>query len=302
MLRSFFTKLKSGTEHLNYGREIIRDWGADLHGEALSRQTVPSGAFRILDLGCGHGTDLKNVRSEIDDRRPGSILPVELHGVESYPPYVADCRKAGIRTYALDIERDRYPGGEARFDVVIANQILEHTKELFWIFAEVARILKPGGVFLAGVPNLASLHNRLLLLFGQQPTPIQSMSAHVRGFTKPDMRRFAETGGFFRLERFGGSNFYPFPEGLARPLARLFPTLAWGSFYQLRRTERADGSFLDCLSGDDNFLETPYYGSPQNPAPSLKPAPRRAARPPTRRSAKKPSTKAKTRGAGDRKK
>lgn len=265
MLRSFFTRLKSGTEHLNYGRHILRDWGAQAFRErGIALETQP---FRVLDLGCGHGTDLKNIRGEIERRYPNDDLRqvVELHGVESYPPYIAECRAEGIRTHSLNIERDLFPGEDGSFDVIVANQILEHTKEIFWIFAECARLLKPGGTFLVGVPNLASLHNRFLLFFGQQPTQIKSMSAHVRGFTKPDMREFAQTGGLFRLRAYRGSNFYPLPPVLSKPLARIFPTLAWGSFYRLERTE-AEGDFLTCLTGDDNFLETPYYGSPQNPA------------------------------------
>ncbi|MCR9142632.1 MAG: class I SAM-dependent methyltransferase [bacterium] len=275
MLRSLFTRLKSGTEYLNYGRDIIRHWGADLYEE--SEASAGLEAFRVLDLGCGHGEDLRNIRAEVEERAEAEgernsvsllVTPrVELHGVEGYAPYVAECRAAGIQTHALNIERDPFPGPSASYDLIVANQILEHTKEIFWIFAEVARLLKPGGRFIAGVPNLASFHNRLLLMFGQQPTQIKSMSAHVRGFTKPDMREFAETGGLFRLIGFRGSNFYPLPPFLSKPLARLFPTLAWGSFYLLERTE-ADGDFLKCLTGDDNFLETPFYGSPQNPAPT----------------------------------
>lgn len=276
MLRSLFTRLKSGTEHLNYGRDIIRHWGADLYAEAVESRA--DGVFRVLDLGCGHGEDLRNIRDEIEARSAAAVdsapfeLPVELHGVESYAPYVAECRAAGIQTHALNIERDPYPGKDGEYDLIVANQILEHTKEIFWIFAEVARLLKPGGRFIAGVPNLASFHNRVLLIFGQQPTQIKSMSAHVRGFTKPDMREFAETGGLFELRAFRGSNFYPLPPALSKPLARIFPTLAWGSFYLLERTPAA-GNFLDCLTGDDNFLETPFYGSPQNPAPAQRKTP-----------------------------
>ena len=263
MLHEVFRRMKAGTEFLNYGRPIIENWGASLVAQAQPRERR-EGPFRVLDLGCGHGTDLVNVRGEALRRVPAADM--ELHGIENYPPYIAECRQAGIKIHPLDIERDRFPLKEASFDLVMANQVLEHTKEIFWIFAEVARVLRPGGSFIVGVPNLASLHNRLLLLFGGHPTAQVSLSAHVRSFTKPDMLRFATKGDFFRPAGFRGSNFYPFPPVLSRPLARILPNFAWGIFFLLQRTER-QGSFLECLAeGDQNVLETPYYGSPQNPA------------------------------------
>lgn len=259
-MREFMKRLKSGTEHLNYGRHIIQQWGAELY-----RQHHGSGPVRILDLGCGPGTDLQNVRHQIEQEHQGSVTNLELFGIESYAPNVALCKAARIKTTAANIENDAYPGKNGYYDVVLANQVLEHTKEIFWIFSEVGRILKPGGHFIVGVPNIASFHNRLLLMFGQQPTQIQSMSAHVRGFTRPDLRQFAQTGDYFELVAFRGSNFYPLPPLLARPLARLLPNMAWGAFFMFRRTTKI-GDFLECLNGQHNFLETPFYGSPQNPA------------------------------------
>ena len=268
MLRQFFKNMKSGTEFLNYGRQIIRDWGG-LYLDGLAREAANAGdmspTFRVLDIGCGHGTDIWNIKEEAEKRArlDDRSVTVELHGIENYPPYVKELKEVGIAVHSLDIEREEYPGADGSYDIVIANQVLEHTKELFWIFAETARLLKPGGLFLVGVPNLASLHNRFLLLFGQQPTCQQNMSAHVRGFTRPDLRTFAETGGYFRMAGYAGSNFYPFPPALSRPMARVFPALAWGLFARLERTD-AQGDFLECLT--DDMLETPFYGSPQNPA------------------------------------
>jgi SAM-dependent methyltransferase len=263
MLRKIFVNLKSGTEYLNYGRHIIREWAAD-----HVRVRTGSGArqFSVLDLGCGHGTDLFNVQEGIIQKTqidPGLVL---LSGVENYPPYILELIEKGVEVHSLDVEHDPYPGSDGSWDILIANQVLEHTKEIFWIMAEAARILKPGGEFLVGVPNMASLHNRLLLLFGRQPTCIQSLSAHVRGFTLPDFKAFAEQGGFFKLKAYGGSNFYPFPPSISKPLSRLFPKLSWGIFFRLERTDR-QGSFLDYLQ--KNELETPFYGGPANPAPEL---------------------------------
>ncbi len=267
MLREFFKKLKTGTEFLNYGRQIIRDWGGlylDEVARAAPRDGKPA-RFRVLDLGCGHGTDLWNIKEETEKRAhlDGRVATVELHGIENYPPHILELKEVGILTHSLDIEHEEYPGADESYDIIIANQVLEHTKELFWIFSETTRLLKPGGMFLVGVPNLASFHNRFLLFFGQQPTCQQNMSAHVRGFTWPDLRQFGETGGFFRMTARAGSNFYPFPPDTARRLAKMFPSLAWGLFARFQRTEKR-GDFLECLT--DDLLETPFYGSPRNPA------------------------------------
>jgi hypothetical protein len=109
-----------------------------------------------------------------------------------------------------------------------------------------------------GVPNLASLHNRIALLLGLQPPSIEPLGPHVRGFTRSAMCAFAECDGFFTVEEFAGSNFYPFPPALSRILAKSLPSLAVGSFYLLRRTEK-QGAFIQVL--DQRFFETPYRTS-----------------------------------------
>ena len=143
--------------------------------------------------------------------------------------------------------------------MIIANQVLEHTKEVFWIFHEISRVLTVRGHLIIGVPNLASLHNRVLLALGRQPTVIQTNSAHVRGFTKPDFLKFLSScfpEGLICRER-RGANFYPFPPLVAKPLARLFPKMAWGMFLLLMKTRPYDGEFLRYPG--EHRLETPFY-------------------------------------------
>jgi len=159
----------------------------------------------------------------------------------------------------LDIERGVFPFANESIDVVVANQILEHTKEIFWIFHEITRVLTVGGKLIIGVPNLASLHNRLLLLIGIQPTSIQNASAHVRGYTKYDLLRFLRNcfPDGYELKGFGGSNFYPFPPIIARPLARIFPNMAWGIFFMFEKQKPYQREFLDFPV--TNRLETNFF-------------------------------------------
>src|SRR5690606_341833 len=222
----FFVRLKGGTEHLTYGRPILAAWAAE-HARTLPPEAVP----RILDLGCGQGDDL-----ELMARTASRAC--ELHGLEGYAPYRDVCAAKGIVTHPINLERDPLPFPDQSLDVVSMNQVLEHTKDIFFIFSEVSRVLKPGGVFLVGVPNLAAWHDRLLLLLGRQPSGMKVLGPHVRGFTREGLTKFATCDGYFAEEGFRGSAFYPFPAAMSRLLARCLPGLATASFYRFRRTAR----------------------------------------------------------------
>jgi SAM-dependent methyltransferase len=244
-MRKLLTRIKNRNTALNYGREVVAQWcGQELRGQGAR-------PARVLDIGCGrHCTDLLNARAAAGGR------PVELWGVEYYAPSAVQAAAKGVTVLRLDVEREPLPVADGAFDLVIANQVLEHAKEIFWTLGEVSRVLRPGGLLLAGVPNLAALHNRVLLLAGEQPSTIEPLGPHVRGFTAPAFRRLVEADGYFRTLEIRGANFYPFPPALARPLSRLLPTLAVTLFFRLRRTEKP-GSFVQVL--DSRFYETAYY-------------------------------------------
>jgi ubiquinone/menaquinone biosynthesis C-methylase UbiE len=244
-LIGYLRRLKSGTEELNYGREIVARW-AERHLRSVSAPGL------ILDIGVGRGDDLLNIRRSCS-------MPLELHGIECHPPNAKYAAQQGIVVKSLDMERERFPYPDASFDLVVANQIIEHTKEIFFIFSEISRVLKTGGLAIIGVPNLASLHNRVALLLGLQPPAIRVLGPHVRGFTRDALREFFVAGDFFALEDFAGANFYPLPPPTSKWMARLFPGLAVSSFYKLRRTDRR-GTFAEVL--DQHFFETPYYRGP----------------------------------------
>lgn len=225
---------------LNYGRHCILDY---------LRRSMPY--RRVLDIGAGRGADLLLARA---------VNPTaELFAVEPVSQHVDHLRELGISVACLNIERDALISQPDFYDTIIMNQILEHTKEVFWIMHEVSRTLAVGGHLIVGIPNLAALHNRVLLMLGQQPSPLKTASAHVRGFTRSDFLRFLEEcfPGGYSLLGFRGSNFYPFPPILARPLARLLPSMAWSIFFLLKKTRPYRREFLEYPAL--NSLETNFY-------------------------------------------
>lgn len=212
---------------LNYGREVV---------SSLLQLAKPYSS--VLDIGAGRGVDLLAART---------VEPhAALHAVECYAPNVERLQSAGICTHAINIEREDIPLSAESIDVVISNQTFEHLKEVFWVLHEASRVLRVGGHLLVGIPNLASLHNRLLLAAGRQPTSIKNNSAHVRGYTRND---FVNLLGCFpngyRLRAWKGSNFYPLPPTLARPAARMFPSMAWAVFMLFSKTRTYDREFVD---------------------------------------------------------
>jgi len=196
-----------------------------------------SGLNLVADLGAGSGRDLGIVRRLHPEAK--------LIAIETGTEYAKGLEGKADEVYVADIERDCLPFEDGQADLIMANQVLEHTKEVFWIFHEVFRSLRVGGHFLFGVPNVCSLHNRFLMVMGRQPTQHKLCSAHVRPFSKADTLAFlnACVGDGYELAAFRGAQFYPFPARMSRLLAGALPTFAFTIFFLLRKTAEYDGGF-----------------------------------------------------------
>lgn len=235
-------KLLKIPENDRYGRDYIVS-NAKQYLEHMKEAT-------IVDIAAGSGTDLINIKENSKECK------LNLYGLEAYEPNIKLLEKRGISTFAVNIEKDRLPFEDESVDIVVANQILEHCKELWWIYSEVSRILKHGGVFLIGVPNLASLHCRLMLLVGKQPPCMETHGPHVRGFTFKDLKYFSEDGGYFEVKSHEGSGFYSIVPGTAKIFAKLFPKCAVNMSLTLTRTDK-EGIFIENL--ETCRYETNFY-------------------------------------------
>ena len=222
-----------------YGRHIIQEMVARLCPVELA-----------CDIGAGPGEDLAIVRG----RFPGARL-VAFDCTDRYGQIL---KEAGCESQVLDVERHQFPLEDDTVDLFIANQVLEHVKELFWVWHQICSKLHIGGHVIVGVPNICALPNRITFLFGKQPCQMKSYSAHVRGFAPGEIPRFLSVcfPGGFHLELFRGAQFYPFPRGIARVFARLFPRFAHVNFYLLRKVRGYSGEFLSHPA--EAHLETPF--------------------------------------------
>lgn len=110
------------------------------------RDTLPRGPLRVLDIGCGTGlsSDLL-LRSAIGQRVES------LHLLDTSPRMLARAKaRLENRTATLDSTEgllDERFAGES-FDVILTCSVLHHIPDLASFVAHVARIQKPGGLFM----------------------------------------------------------------------------------------------------------------------------------------------------------
>lgn len=119
------------------------------HGETYGRHILAAIAPTLsistcVDLGCGAGADLGIVQA--------SHPQAQCYGVDFGDWNAAALRQKNITPLAVNIEAEPLPLADESMDLVIANQVLEHTKEVFWINHEIFRVLRVGGISIWGCP------------------------------------------------------------------------------------------------------------------------------------------------------
>jgi SAM-dependent methyltransferase len=198
-------------------------------GRLIEREVAPHGPARaLLDVGCWDGEHTE---------RYARSLRCQAYGIEVFDEPARRAAARGVRVERVDLETQVFPWPDGSMDVVVCNQVFEHLKNVWTPMSEIARVLRPGGWLAISVPNLGSLHNRVLLALGRQPTSIRTLGPHVRGYTFGEFRRFVTLGGAFRIERAVGVGFYPLPVGLAGPLAALWPGASHTTVVLARKRE-----------------------------------------------------------------
>jgi SAM-dependent methyltransferase len=181
---------------------------------SLAGQAHAPGARRLLDVGCWDGFATSEYAAAFGAR---------ALGVEIFDAPASEARRRDVEVSQIDLEVGRFPWPDESIDLVIANQVLEHLKNVWQPMSEMARVLRPGGWLIVSVPNLASLHNRILLMLGLQPSSIRTQGPHVRGFTLGEIVRLVRLGSVFTVEQVRGVGFYPLGLSWAAAPARLWP-------------------------------------------------------------------------------
>ena len=104
-----------------------------------------------LDIGSGRGEWLHLLR----DKFPN----VAAEGVDTNAIFVEESRSTGINVAHGDALTRLHNTSDATYDLITMFHVAEHLplQELDHMCADIARVLKPGGLFICETPNCASL-------------------------------------------------------------------------------------------------------------------------------------------------
>jgi SAM-dependent methyltransferase len=139
---------------------------------------------RLLDVGFGAGSYVS----------AAAKAGWSVSGVEVSKPAFAQARAAGHDVFFGQLHEGHYP--ENYFDVVLAIEVLEHLGQPRDFVLEVARVLRPGGLFWATTPHGRGLSYRLLGVKWSTVSPPE----HLQLFSRKGIQVLLTNAGFQRVE------------------------------------------------------------------------------------------------------
>ena len=121
--------------------------GIDSNLRALRALTLLSPGTRLLDIGCGDGT--------FGEAASGQFR--EVHGVDIAADAVHMAQGRGVNGQIVDAGAEPLPYPDATFDAVTALSMLQFVVDVERLLHECRRVLRPGGQFIACVPNMRAV-------------------------------------------------------------------------------------------------------------------------------------------------
>ncbi|MGB0581781.1 MAG: class I SAM-dependent methyltransferase, partial [Limisphaerales bacterium] len=137
--------------------------------------------MRVLEIGSGAGALLWSIKRNCNGE--GEFIGVEPH--VGHAKFCRERKKLDVRSGLLEEVVPALPN--KHFDLVVMNHVLEHTVSPTWVFETVKKLLKPDGVFVVEVPNVAAPGSRLSHFFHV---------AHHFNFSPRTLQHLAQKTGY----------------------------------------------------------------------------------------------------------
>ncbi|MFO7871841.1 MAG: class I SAM-dependent methyltransferase [Kiritimatiellia bacterium] len=141
----------------------------------------------VLDIGCGDGFWLGILRELGFDH---------IQGIDISATMISKCRAKCLNARHKSVYDISYNN---EFDIVIANDVLEHLADISQALSIINRTLKDKGMFYATVPTCDSFQKRYHRLLGRA-TRLQQLqewdSTHVHAWSVENVSKLLHKNGF----------------------------------------------------------------------------------------------------------
>ncbi|MPZ52734.1 MAG: methyltransferase domain-containing protein [Acidimicrobiia bacterium] len=153
------------------------------HLAKVTRLLDPKAGAKVLEVGCGRGYLTKAMIEELD---------LDVIGTDVNPN--AEGEAVSDRVRAMSAEDLDFP--DDHFDHIVTVHAIEHIPPIEMAFAEMTRVLKPGGTLLAIYPaepiqGLFAIPTSIIL----HGTPFKAREVHCHKLTPSKVRAIATPFG-----------------------------------------------------------------------------------------------------------
>jgi len=179
---------------------------------------------KFLDLGCFDGFLTKKISEKINTKK--------VYGADILDEMGQKAMKKGILVKNFNLNA-KFDFKDGFFDVINANQVVEHLYNSDNFFSEIFRVLKPGGYAIISTENGSSWCNVFAAIFGWQIFSLTNISSkraglgnpfslhrnekiasdyynHVRIYNFRGLKEYLEIFGF-KIEKIKGAGYFPLP-------------------------------------------------------------------------------------------
>jgi SAM-dependent methyltransferase len=181
----------------------------------------------FLDLGCDDGILTKKLAKKINT--------ANIYGVEIVDERIRIAENNKIIVKKFDLN-EKFDFNDSFFDVIHANQVIEHLYNSDNFISEIYRILKPGGYAVISTENASSWCNIFASIMGWQIFSLTNISLkklgignplsfyrnnstkleswnHIRIYNIRGLKEYFEVFGF-KIDKIMGSGYFPFPAAI----------------------------------------------------------------------------------------
>jgi 2-polyprenyl-6-hydroxyphenyl methylase/3-demethylubiquinone-9 3-methyltransferase len=177
-------------------RCICNPWRVPYFQRILKQKFENSHGKRLLDLGCGGGLLAEEF----------TLMGFDVTGIDPSDKLIEVARshaaQSGLKINYLTGNGDKLPYENETFEVVACCDVLDHVQEWDTVIGEIARVLKPDGIFIYDTINRTDYSKAVMIDLAQENEATRFLPPNLHAwemFIKPE-----ELGA--SLERYGLQN------------------------------------------------------------------------------------------------